>query len=78
MTRTIITVSDEEKSWLDSYSHQNRQSLAQTIRDAVHFFREHFNKGTRKKFLKQTAGIWSDRKLDSLKEVERLRSEWEK
>ena len=34
-TRTIITISDDEKRWLKSYSQMHRISLAEAVRKGI-------------------------------------------
>ncbi|MBN1699349.1 MAG: hypothetical protein JW881_17650 [Spirochaetales bacterium] len=40
MARTIITIPDDIKTWLDHYSHRHHQSLAATIRAAIKNFKK--------------------------------------
>jgi hypothetical protein len=76
MKRTIITVPDEIKEWLDNYSYLHHQSVAETIRIALEEYKEKRNRETEKDSIKKTAGLWKSRKLDGLEYVERLRKEW--
>ncbi len=76
MARTIITMSDEDKRWLDSYSHSSRQSIAMTIRLAIKSYRRQQKPAVKKDALSKTAGLWRSRKVDGLKYVGKLRKEW--
>ena len=57
MIRTLITLSQEDKDWLDNYSHLNHQSTAETIRQAIQGFHEEVKKENRKKILNSTSGL---------------------
>ena len=76
MVRTIITIEETDKRWLDRYSGQKGQSTAETIRLAI----KAFQKGTREKgyrdTLKNTAGLLNG-KDDSVRFVQKIREEWD-
>ena len=78
MTRTIITISNEDKQWLDHYSHRHRQSMAETIREAIRHLRQDFKKGHYQDALAKTAGIWKKKKMPAAAYVENLRDEWQR
>ncbi|MCK5735756.1 MAG: hypothetical protein KAH21_04720 [Spirochaetaceae bacterium] len=40
MIRTLISLNEKDKRWLDSYSRSRHQSIAETVRPAVHIYRE--------------------------------------
>jgi hypothetical protein len=73
----IITIEDEEKSWLESYSHAHHQSMSETVRRAIESFRTKRIKEGRHEFLSAIAGIWRGKHGDGLDYVDRIRSEWE-
>lgn len=77
MTRTIITLPDELKEWLDNYSHIHHQSLAETIRCAIKEYKKNKQDEVKNDILYKTSGIWKNRKIDGLEYVENLRKEWE-
>jgi len=77
MTRTIISISDEDKAWLDHYSRRHRQSLAATVRQAVELFRSRMSGPVEDSVLDETAGIWRHKAVDGLVYTEGLRGEWE-
>ena len=76
MVRTIVTIEESDKRWLDRYSGRHGQSTAQTIRVAI----KEFQKKTREKgyhgVLKDTAGLLKGHG-DSVRFVRNLREEWE-
>jgi hypothetical protein len=76
MARTIITLSDDDKKWLEHYSHASHQSIAMTIRLAIKFYRGQQKPSVRKQALSETAGLWRSNKTDALDYVEKLRAEW--
>ena len=78
MLRTIITINEEDKEWLDHFSHANHQSMAQTIRRAIQHFRQQNKKGQNKNILEKTAGLWKKNKKTGLRYVEESRREWNK
>jgi hypothetical protein len=73
--RTRIAISEEEKSWLESYSRARGISMAEAIRKAVARLREQEGQSTYQNLVAQTHGIW--KKGDGLEYQEKLRSEWE-
>jgi hypothetical protein len=73
--RARITISDEEKSWLETYSKVKGISVAEAIRQAIMQLREHEGRATYQSLVAQTRGIW--KKGDGLEYQDRLRSEWE-
>ena len=76
MKRMIITIPDEDKSWLESYSHSYHQSVSETIRKAIKSYKEKRIKTNRKEFLAKTAGIWKEKNIDGLEYVNNIRNEW--
>jgi len=58
LIRTLITLSREDKEWLDNYSHLNHQSTAETIRQAVQQFHETIKKENKKDILLKTSGMY--------------------
>ncbi|PIU94189.1 MAG: hypothetical protein COZ06_00160 [Armatimonadetes bacterium CG_4_10_14_3_um_filter_66_18] len=77
MTRTLITISEDDKRWLDHYSRAHQQSMAETIRQAVSDFRTRLSGHTQDALLEETAGIWRRRAVDALDYTRGLRDEWE-
>ena len=77
MIRTIVTMEESDKEWLDHYSHLHQQSLAETIRQAIHSYQAQASTGGRDQMLKETAGIWKGRNRDGLDHQRELRREWD-
>jgi hypothetical protein len=69
MIRTLITLSEEDKKWLDSYSHLQHQSTAETIRQAIQTFHEEVNKENKKHLLSQTSGLMKAHKKNSIDQI---------
>jgi hypothetical protein len=74
-TRTIITLSDEEKRWLTAFSKARRISIAETLRRGIACLRNSDGLNAYRSSVEQTRGIW--KKGDGLEYQSRLRSEWE-
>lgn len=75
-TRTIISLPEETKAWLESYSKTNGISMAEAIRKGIVYLRNEEEKATYTDLLKQTKGIWT--KGDGIKYQDLVRGEWEK
>ena len=75
-TRTIITISDDDKKWLESYGKACGISLAEAIRRGVKRLREEESEAAYKAIVRKTKGLW--KKGDGLKYQEKIRSEWER
>lgn len=73
-TRTIITLSMEEKSWLEKHSRATGISMAETIRKGIARLMEQESPSVYQEVLKSTSGIW--KKGDGLKYQDKLRKEW--
>ncbi len=77
LIRTVISLDDEQKAWLDRQAALRRVSMAALIRQAVSEFQIREQRGSAASFqdvLKQTAGIWQAG--DGLEYQERMRKEW--
>jgi hypothetical protein len=72
--RTIITISDEDKTWLQSYSQAHGISIAEAVRQGVQRLRLAEKQELYQTLVKSTQGIW--KKGDGLKYQETVRSEW--
>ncbi|MBN1850341.1 MAG: hypothetical protein JW932_17355 [Deltaproteobacteria bacterium] len=73
--RTIITISESEKSWLAAYSKNNHISMAEAIRRSIAQLKEQEVEGVYQKLVHETKGIWD--KGDGLKYQNKIRSEWD-
>ena len=77
LVRTVISLDDEQKAWLDHQAALRRVSMASLIRQAVREFRIREQRGSAASFeevLKTTAGIWQAG--DGLEYQQRIRKEW--
>ena len=78
MIRTVISLDEESKKWLDQQAREENISAAELIRTAVRKYRDEKKREARplKDLLKQTSGIW--KRGDGLAYQRRLRQEWQK
>lgn len=72
--RTIITISDKDKSWLEAYSKSHGISMAEAIRRGISELREKESEDLYKTMVRETQGIWEEG--DGLEYQEKIRSEW--
>ena len=73
--RIIITISPEDKVWLESYSKAHNISKAEAVRQGIRRLRLLEEKDTYETLIETTRYVW--REGDGLKYQERLRSEWD-
>jgi hypothetical protein len=73
-TRTIITLSDDEKRWLTSFSKARRISVAEALRRGIACLKNSEGLNSYRASVEQTRGIW--KKGDGLEYQQELRSEW--
>ncbi|MEW6666023.1 MAG: hypothetical protein AB1512_12480 [Thermodesulfobacteriota bacterium] len=72
--RTIITLSEEDKSWLEGYSRATGISVAEAIRRSIVRLKAQEGKSAYQDLVSQTRGIW--KRGDGLTYQKKLRSEW--
>ena len=72
--RTIITLSEEDKSWLEAYGRVYNLSLAEAISRGISKLKESEESNTYRELVKATKGIW--KKGDGLEYQTKMRSEW--
>jgi hypothetical protein len=72
--RTIITISEEDKSWLESYSKLHRVSMAEAIRQGIRKLKEAELSENYRTLVQVTKGLW--KKGDGLKYQKKIRAEW--
>jgi hypothetical protein len=72
--RTIITISDDDKLWLGSYSRSRNISMAEAVRRGIARLKADEGRSTYERVLTQTAGMWTG--MDGLEYQEALRNEW--
>lgn len=77
MVRTVISLDEEDKLWLDRRAEEEQVSMAEVVRRAVRSYRERSPATTAEAFrtlLESTSGLWQGD--EPLAHQERLRSEW--
>jgi len=72
--RTIITLSEQDRIWLETYSQAIGISKAEVIRRGLAQLKAQEEGRTYKKIVEQSRGCWS--KGDGLSYQRRIRSEW--
>jgi Arc/MetJ-type ribon-helix-helix transcriptional regulator len=78
MIRTVISLDEESKKWLDQQAREENVSAAELIRKAVRKYRDEKKREAvpLNDLLKQTSGMW--KAGDALAYQRRLRKEWQK
>ena len=78
MIRTVISLDEESKRWLDQQAREENVSTAELIRTAVRKYRDDKKREALplNDLLKQTSGIW--KAGDGLTYQRRLRKEWQR
>ena len=74
MTRTIISLENDDKKWLDEESARSGLPRAELVRLSIRYMRLDREKSF-ENLLNQTSGTW--REGDALAYQERIRSEWD-
>jgi len=72
--RTIITISEEDKRWLESYSSLRKVSVAEAIRQGIRKLKEAELSENYQTLVNNTKGIW--KKGDGLTYQKKIRDEW--
>lgn len=78
MPRTIISLSDDDKRWLDRQARQRRVSMTSLVAEAVSEYRVRQEAADRpdvQATLNDTTGLW--RRGDGLDWQQRMRDEWD-
>jgi len=73
-TRTIITLPEEDKHWLEAYSNVHKISVAEAIRQGIQTLKNSKTEQTYRQLVMKTVGLW--KKGDGLEYQEKIRSEW--
>ena len=79
MPRTIISLSDEDKVWLDRRSRAERVPMTEIVRRAVREYRERYDAAGPshlRELLGRTRGCWAHG--DGLRYQDAARDEWER
>jgi len=72
--RMIITLSEEDKRWLEGYSQAHRVSVAEAVRRSVRILRRSSGRENYLQIVEGTRGLWKGQ--DGLKYQTEIRSEW--
>jgi len=79
MIRTLISLDEEDKRWLDRKAKEDGMTMAQLVRIAVRRYREQCEREAAapslEDLLQRTSGLWKGG--DGLAAQLRLRDEWE-
>ena len=79
MIRTLISLDEEDKRWLDRKAKEDGMTMAQLVRIAVQRYREQCEREAAapslEDLLQRTSGLWKGG--DGLAAQLRLRDEWE-
>lgn len=78
MIRTVISLDNGEKKWLDKQAHLRHVPMTEIVREALRYYRQKIELDKQpsvEELLAQTAGIW--KKEDGLEYQKKLRDEWE-
>lgn len=77
MVRTIISLDDEDKAWLDRRAGEEGMSMTQLVREAIRRYRRQVEAEapTLERQLRETSGLW--RGEDGLEYQRRVRAEWD-
>lgn len=74
--RTIITISEQEKSWLAACSGLHGVSQAEAVRRGIACLKAADGDAAYRELVQRTKGIW--KRGDALGYQEEIRSKWEK
>ena len=72
--RTIITLSEEDKQWLESYSSLHRVSVAEAIRQGIRKLKEAELFENYRTIVKKSKGLWKNG--EGLDYQQKIRAEW--
>jgi hypothetical protein len=76
MVRTIISITEEDKAWLDRRAHQEGVTMTELVRRSIGLYRETAEPATSEftAVLAQTVGLWQG--VEGLTYQDELREEW--
>jgi len=77
VVRTIISLDNQDKKWLDETARREGKPMTGVIREAIREYRTHHKAGepTTEELLEKTQGTWKNG--DGLKYQRKIRSEWD-
>lgn len=78
MVRTVISLDESDKKWLDSRAKEEQRTMTEIVRQAIHYYRLKGARATEgktgfKEILRMTKGTWS--KGDAVAWVRKMRTE---
>jgi hypothetical protein len=73
--KIIISISDEDKLWLDGYAKVHKISVAEAVRQGIGLLKKGQRQKTYQKLVEITCGIW--KKGGGLAYQQEMRVEWE-
>ena len=73
--RTIITLSEEDKRWLESYSSLHHVSVAEAIRQGIRKLKDAEQLENYRALVLNSKGLW--KKEGGLDYQEKIRAEWD-
>lgn len=78
MIRTLISLDEEDKQWLDRRAKEEGTTMAELVRIAVRRYREQQESGepSLDQLLRQTSGLWKGG--EGLEHQRALRDEWDR
>ncbi len=74
VSRTIISLEESEKAWVDEEAKRIGKPMTEVVRIAIRFLRDDKERAL-KSLLAETSGTWSEG--DGLEYQKRMRSEWD-
>jgi hypothetical protein len=74
-SRTIITISEQEKKWLSAYSGLHGVSLAEAVRRGIACLKAAEGVEAYRQIVQRSRGVW--KRGDALRYQEEIRSEWD-
>ncbi len=76
MLRTIISIDETDKKWIDQKAAKEKKTMTEIIRQAIQFYRDSELKRIEfEKLTEKTKGIWKNG--DGLKYEKAIRKDWE-
>jgi hypothetical protein len=77
LVRTIISLDDEDKAWLDRRAEEEGMTMTQLVRNAIRKYRQELAAAAPsfERRLRETAGLWQGE--EGLEYQRRVRSEWD-
>lgn len=76
MIRTLISLDDEDKRWLDRKAEEEGKTMTELVRTAVRRYREQCESGepSLDQLLRQTSGLWKG--AEGVEYQRAIRDEW--